>query len=94
MGFMRTITGKRAQQKADMILETPRAEVVCEAAQNQSTRTYVGRRQVMVAHWVVLWPIFEVCAGDKVYEGDEVVGTHGGVKRQRRNILVQISRKS
>ena len=31
--------------------------------------TYIGIRQATRAQWVVLWPIFEVCAGDKGYEG-------------------------
>ena len=36
MGFLRQITGKQARRKADRIWETPRAEIVREAAGTQS----------------------------------------------------------
>ena len=38
------------------------AEGVREAAVTQSARTYIERRQENVACWVVLRPLFEVCA--------------------------------
>ena len=31
-------------------------------------REYINKRQVTVAEWVALCPIFEVCAKDKGYE--------------------------
>ena len=45
------------------------AEVVQEAAGTKSTITYTGRQQAIVAQWVALRPIFEVCAGETGYEG-------------------------
>ena len=48
---------------------TPSAKVVQELAVTQSAMTYIGKTQGTVEQWVVLWPIFEVCAGEKSYEG-------------------------
>ena len=36
--------------------------------------TYIGIRQATLAQWVALRPIFEVCTGEKGYEG-------GGLRR-------------
>ena len=36
--------------------------------------TYIGRQQATVSQWVALQPIFEVCTGEKGYEG-------GGLRR-------------
>ena len=47
----------------------PGAEVMREAAVTQSETTYIGRRQSTVAQWVALQLIFEVCAGEKGYNG-------------------------
>ena len=33
--------------------------------------TYKGRQQATVSQWVALLPIFEVCKGEKGYEGGE-----------------------
>ena len=60
MGFLRKITRKWAQQKSGGIWDTPRSEVVCEAVGTQLTTNQIERRQVTVAQWVVLRPIFEV----------------------------------
>ena len=49
--------------------ETPGAEVVREATGMQSAMSYIGRQQSTMAKWVVLRPIFEVCKGNKGYEG-------------------------
>ena len=65
-GFLSQITGKKAQHKADCRWLTPREEVVREAAVTESTMTYIGRRQGMVGDTDA---DFEVCAGEKVYEG-------------------------
>ena len=40
-----------------------------EVAGNQSEMNYIWKRQGTVAHWVALRPIFDVCAGEKGYEG-------------------------
>ena len=68
-GFLRDIMDKRAREIADGTWETPGPEVVREAAGTQSSMTCKERRQTTVTQWVALRPIFEVCAGDKVYEG-------------------------
>ena len=49
--------------------ETPRAEVVWEAAGMQSDMTYIGRRQATMAQWVALRPLFKVCTREKGYKG-------------------------
>ena len=49
--------------------ETPGAEVVREAAGSQLAMNYIGTRQEIVAQWVALRPMFEVCEGEKGYEG-------------------------
>ena len=72
--FLRQIMGKRAWRKSDGKWVTTKAEVVWKAAGTQSEMIYIGRRQGMVAQWVALWPIFEVCARDTVYTG-------GGLRR-------------
>ena len=68
-GFLKNIMRKRARRIADETWEMPGVEVVRETVGTQSTMTYIGRQQETVAQWVTLRPIFEVCAGDKVYEG-------------------------
>ena len=68
-GFLRYIVGNQAQGIAYGTWETSRAEVVRELAGIQSAMTYIWRRQGTTAHWVALRPIFEVCAGEKGYEG-------------------------
>ena len=40
-----------------------------EVAGTKLVITYIGRRQATVSQWVALQPIFEVCTGEKGYEG-------------------------
>ena len=40
-----------------------------QVAGTKRLREYIENRQATVADWVALWPIFEVCAKDTVYEG-------------------------
>ena len=40
-----------------------------EATGTQLAMTYIGIRKANVAQWVVLRPIFEVCAGNTGNEG-------------------------
>ena len=47
----------------------PAAEEVRELVGTQSATTYIVRIQREVAQWVALWPIFEVYARGKGYEG-------------------------
>ena len=82
---MRHITGNRAQRKADGGLVTPRTQVVQEEVGTQLAMNYIGRQQGAVAQWVELQTIFEICAGEKGYEGGGSGGTHGDVKRRRKH---------
>ena len=61
-GFIRHITGKRAQWMVDRAWETPGAGAEREAVGTQSEMIYIGRRQETIAQWAVLCPMFEVCA--------------------------------
>ena len=68
------IMGKQARRKAYGTWVNPKAEVVWEATGSQLSMTYIGIIQGMVAQWVVLRAIFEVCTRETVYDG-------GGNKR-------------
>ena len=63
IGFLRHVMGKQVRRIVDGMWDTPGAEVVQEYAGTQSVMTSIGIRQATVALWVVLRPIFEVCAG-------------------------------
>ena len=67
--FRRMIMGKRTKQLGDGTWDTPGAEVIQEAAGTQSARIYIERRQVTVAQWVALCPLFDACARETGYEG-------------------------
>ena len=67
--FLRQITGKQALQIVDGTWETTGAGVVWEAVGKKLEMTYIGRQQATMELWVELQLIFEVCAGDKDYEG-------------------------
>ena len=60
---------KQVRRLGDGMWETPRAELVQEAAVTQLVMTYIGRRQATVEQWVALRSLFKVCARDKGYEG-------------------------
>ena len=40
-----------------------------EGTGTQSEITYIGKQQATVEQWMMLLPIFEVCAGEKGYDG-------------------------
>ena len=63
------IAGKRENQLGYGTWETLGAEGIREAAGTQSARIYIERRQATVAQWVVLRPLFDVCARETGYEG-------------------------
>ena len=67
--FLQMITWKRAKQLEDGTWETPGAEGIQEAAGTQSARIYIEKRQATLSQWVVLRPLFEVCARETGYEG-------------------------
>ena len=60
--FLRHITGKRVRRLRDRTWERPGAEGVREASVMRSERTYIEIRQETVAWWVLLRPLFNVCA--------------------------------
>ena len=73
-------------------------EVVQEAAVTQLEMAYIWRRQATVSQWVELRPIFEVCAGEKVYEGGgrsrEAWWRQEATDKQLWATLVGVSRES
>ena len=44
-------------------------KIVLQGAVRQPLRTYINRRQATVAEWVLLRPIFNVCAREMGYKG-------------------------
>ena len=67
--FLQLIIGKRLRRLGDGKWETRGAEVVPEAVVTQSKRIYIELRQETVAQWVVLRPLFDVCARETGYKG-------------------------
>ena len=63
------ITGKRLKQLEDGTWETPGAEVIRKAAGNQLEIICIEQRQATVVHWVVMRPLFDVCARETEYAG-------------------------
>ena len=58
-------------------------ETVLEKAGTQTLETYIERRQAIVAEWVALRPILEVCDIETGYEGGGGgAGIHGGGKHR------------
>ena len=68
MGFMRQVTGKKARRLGDDNWRKEGPESVLQASGTEPLRDYINKRQVMVAEWVDLQPIFEVCAKEIGYE--------------------------
>ena len=97
-GFLRGITGKRAWRIGYGTWEMPVADVVQKANGKQSEMTYIGRQKATVAQGVELQPIFEVCAGEKVYEGGgrsrEAWWRQEATDKQLWATLVGVSRES
>ena len=59
------ITGNKENQLGDRTWETLGAEGITEAALTQSSRIYIEQRQATVAQWVVIRPLFELCAREE-----------------------------
>ena len=68
MGFQRKITSYRAVIRKEGTWWKVPEETVLVKARNQHLRTYIDRRQVIVAEWVVLRPILGVCDKETGYE--------------------------
>ena len=69
MGFPRQITGKWAKWQTDRTWETLEMEEVLRVAGMKLAAEYIGLRQAMVAQWVALRPLLEVCVMETGYEG-------------------------
>ena len=54
-----------------------------QAAGTKPLREYINMRQVLVAEWVALQPILEVCAKDTGYDVGGGCASGGGVRRLR-----------
>ena len=67
--FLRQITGKQARRIVEGTWETPGARVVRETGVTNTSMTYIGRQQATMDQWLELQLIFEMCAGEKVWEG-------------------------
>ena len=65
--FLQMITGNRKKQLVDGTWETPGSEVILEAEGTQLDGIYIERQRETVAQWVVLRPLFEVCARETGY---------------------------
>ena len=69
VSFLRQVTRKQATRRRDMSWRKVTAEAVLQGAGTQTIRTYVDRRQVTVAEWMSIRPIFDLCVRDTGYEG-------------------------
>ena len=69
MGFLRQVTGqKEKQNKYGTWISAAAARVLKEAG-TQRLGTYIEKQQTIVAEWVVLRPILEICDMETGYEG-------------------------
>ena len=67
--FLKNSTGKRSLHQGDGTWETTVLEEVLQETGIQSASNYICPWQVMVAQWMELRPIVEVCASETGYEG-------------------------
>ena len=64
-GFFVAGDGEIGKEVNEWDLETGRGQSSVEGGGKQDIRTYIDRRQVTVAQWVALRPIFEVCVQEE-----------------------------
>ena len=82
VSFMRQVTGMKAQKLGDENWQKEGAGGVIQEEGTKPLQDYINRRQVTVAEWVALRPIFKVCAKETGYEGGgDCVSSNGGVRR-------------
>ena len=74
IGFFWKITGKRERRTATRTWETLADREMLQASRIKTEDNYIGHRKGMVAQWVVIILIFDVCAQEW--------GFGGGVKRR------------
>ena len=69
VGFLRQVKILKAKRLRDGSWRKAAANKVLRGAETQLIQTYLDRRQVTVADWVALRPIFGVCARETGYVG-------------------------
>ena len=73
VGFLRQVTGMKAQSLGGDTWIKEGVDRVLQAAGTKTILGFINRIQVTVAEWVALRPIFEVCVKEKGYEGGGLV---------------------
>ena len=66
---MRQVMRKKSQWLGDETWWEEGDDSVLQAVGTKHFREYINKKQAMLAEWVALRPIFEVCAKETVYEG-------------------------
>ena len=69
MVFLQQVKKSKSNWLRDRSWRKSAAKTVLQGAGKKPLRTYLDRRQEIVAEWVALRPIFYVCARETVYEG-------------------------
>ena len=69
LGFLRKVTGMKARRLWDEIWKKEGAYRAIQAVGTKPIWEYIIKNHLTVVEWLALWPIFEVCAKDTVYEG-------------------------
>ena len=69
VGFLQQVTGEKAQRLGYKTWKKYGTDSVLQETGTKHLREYVNNKQATVAEWVVLLPIFEVCANETGYEG-------------------------
>ena len=62
VGFLQQVTKSKAKTLRDELWRKAATEKLLQGATTQPLQTYFDRRQAIVAEWVALRPIFDVCA--------------------------------
>ena len=68
VGFLQQVTGNKSQRLGDDTWQNYGADSVLQVAVIKPLRYYINKRQLIVAEWVSLRPIFEVYAKETGYE--------------------------
>ena len=69
VGFLRQVTGIKARRIGDATWTKEGSDRVLQMSGTKTLRRYIDKRQELVAQWVSLLPIFEVCAKETGCEG-------------------------
>ena len=85
VGLLQPVTKSKSKRLRDGSWRKAAAKKFLQGAGTHLLRTYLDRRQVTVAEWVALRPIFDVCVRDTRYDDGGISGYHGGDMQQRRN---------